>query len=105
MALASIGAPKTHPTWDPKRGQHRNLKVIDFAFIYHTLATFKGAENHDCSVLFLLEPHFGMFFGSHFADFGSLLGYRLETILLIFGCQKNARCENNSLDARAQVLG
>ena len=30
----------------PKRGQNQKLKIIDFASIYCTLATFKGAENH-----------------------------------------------------------
>ena len=47
MALASIWAPKRPPKWDPKDGQHQNLKIIDFVSIYDTLATFRGAENHN----------------------------------------------------------
>ena len=61
MALASIWAPKTPPKWDP------NLEIIDFTLIYHTLATFKGAENH----------HFLMFF------LNTMLGWLLEPILVI----------------------
>ena len=32
--------------------------------------------------MFFLEPHFGMTFGAHFGDFGSLLGSLLETTLV-----------------------
>ena len=52
MALASIWAPKTPPKWDPKGGQNRKLKFIDFAGIYYTWATFRGAENGIFSMFF-----------------------------------------------------
>ena len=42
-----------------------------------------GAENHHFFDVFL-EPHFGMVFGAHFDDFGSLLGSLLETIFAAF---------------------
>ena len=42
-----------------------------------------GAENHHVFDVFL-EPCFGMVFGAHFCDFGSLLGSLLETILVTF---------------------
>ena len=43
------------------------MKIIDFAAIYYTLATFRGAENADFSTLF----------------WSPLLGWLLECILLI----------------------
>ena len=46
MALAFIWAPKTPPKWDPKGDPNQNLKIIDFATIYYTWATFEGHENH-----------------------------------------------------------
>ena len=42
-----------------------------------------GAENHNVFDVFL-EPSFGIAFGAHFCDFGSLLGSLLETILVTF---------------------
>ena len=42
-----------------------------------------GTENHHVFDVFL-EPCFGMVFGAHFCDFGSLLGSLLETILVTF---------------------
>ena len=83
MALASIWAPKTPPKWDPRGGQNQNIKIIDFACIYYTLATFRGAENGHFVDVFS-EPCFGRAFGAHFGDFGSLLGSLLETILVTF---------------------
>ena len=56
MVLASIWAPKTTPKRDPKGTQDQNTKIIDFAIIYHTLATSGGLENH----------HFWYFFGTLF---------------------------------------
>ena len=44
----------------------------------------EGAENRHFFDVFL-EPHFEMVFGTHFGDFGSLLGSLLETILVILG--------------------
>ena len=67
MALASIWAPKTPPKWDPRGGQNQNMKIIDFAVIYYTLTTFRGAEN----------VHFLMFF------WNTVLGWFLEPILMI----------------------
>ena len=43
-----------------------------------------GVENHHFVDAFL-EPSFGMAFGAHFGDFGSLLGFLLETMLVTFG--------------------
>ena len=78
-------APKTPPTWDPKGGQNQNLKIIDFACIYYTLATFKGAENRHCSMFFwnpnwgwLLEPIsviLAHFWGPFWIPFLSLFVY------------------------------
>ena len=63
MALASIWAPKTPPKWDPKGGQNQKLKFTEFASMYYTFATFRGAENQRCLLFFgnpllgwLLEP-------------------------------------------------
>ena len=85
MALASIWAPKRPPKWDPKGGQHQNLKIIDFAGIYYTLATFRGAENDHFSTLFgspflgcLLEPILVIlanFWGPFWRPFWLLVGY------------------------------
>ena len=85
MALASIWVPKTPPKWDPKGCQNQNLKFIDFASIYNTLATFKGAENHYFSVFFwnpvlggLWESIFMIlahFWGPCWRPLGSLFGY------------------------------
>ena len=69
-ALASICTPKTPPKWDPKGGRNPNMKIIDFASIYYTLATFRGAEN----------DHFLMFFRTLFWE-----GFQVwEHILVIF---------------------
>ena len=86
MALASIWAPKTPPKWDPKGGQNQNMKFIDFACIYYTLATFRGAENDNFS-MFFWNPLLGCFlesilvilahfWGPFWRPFWSLLGYR-----------------------------
>ena len=83
MALASIWAPKTPPKWDPKEGQNPKLKIIDFASMYCTLATFKGVENRHF-LKFCLIPFwdgfwsqfwwFWLTFGVPFGDnFGNLL--------------------------------
>ena len=45
-----------------------------------------GAENHHVFDVFL-EPYFGMPFGAHFCDFGSLLASLLETIFVAFWVQ------------------
>ena len=42
-----------------------------------------GARNHNFFDVFL-EPHFGMVFGTHFDDFGSLLESLLETMSVTF---------------------
>ena len=42
-----------------------------------------GAEHHNFFDVFL-EPCFGMAVGTHFDDFGSLLGSLLDTILITF---------------------
>ena len=86
LALASIWAPKTLPKWAPRRGQNQKLKLIDFAIIYYTLATFRGAENHHILVFFwnpilgwLLKPIsviFAHFWGPLWKPFSSLFGYR-----------------------------
>ena len=84
-ALASIWAPKTPPKWDPKGGQNTNMKFIVFSCIYYTLATFRGAENHNL-LLFFWSPDLGWFLEpilmilAHFGNpywrpFWSLLGY------------------------------
>ena len=82
MALASISIPKTPPKWDPKGGQNPNQKFIDFVSIYNTLATFRGAE------IIIFRSFFGALFwiafGTHFGDFGSLLGFLLKTNLVTF---------------------
>ena len=85
MALASIWAPKTPPKWDPKGGQNRKLKFIDFAYIYYTWATFRGAENDHFLILvgnsflgWLLEPILMIlshFWGLFWRPFWSLVGY------------------------------
>ena len=84
-ALASIWAPKTPPKWDPKGGQNTNMKIIDFAAIYYTLATFRGAENGLFSISFwnpllegLLEPILVIlahFWGPFWRQFSLLFGY------------------------------
>ena len=58
MALASIWAPKTPPKRHPKGGTNPNLRFIDFAAVYYTLAIFRGAEN-DNVWLFFLNPCLG----------------------------------------------
>ena len=59
------------------------MKIIDFAVIYYTLATFRGAEN-GLFVDVFLEPCFERALGAHFDDFDSLVGSLLETILVTF---------------------
>ena len=86
MLLASIWAPKTTPKRDQKGTQDQNMKIIDFAVIYYTLATFRGAENHHFLTLFwnpilgwLLKPIsviFAHFWGPFWKPFSSLFGYR-----------------------------
>ena len=83
MALTSIWAPKTFPKWDPTVGQNPNLKIIDFDCIYYTLATFKGAENHNCLMLF--GTRFWEGFGNPFCTFWITFGIPLDTIFVIVG--------------------
>ena len=69
----------------PNRGHQQNLEIDDFALIYYTLVTFRGAENRHFSMLFwspllgrLLEPTFvfvAHFWGPFGKPFWSLLGY------------------------------
>ena len=85
MALASTWAPQTPPKWNPKGGQHQDLKFIDFACIYNTWATFRGPENHQFLMFFwntvlgwLLDPILMIlahFWGPFWRPFWSLLGY------------------------------
>ena len=69
MALASIWAPKTPPKWDPKGGKNQDLKIIDFADIYNTWATFRGPETRHFWTLFQI-PFRDLFF----IDFGPFWG-------------------------------
>ena len=85
IALASIWAPQRPPKWDPKGGQNQDLKIVDFDCIYYTWATFKGAENHQCSMFFwnpilgwLSEPILvilALFWGPFWRRFWLLFGY------------------------------
>ena len=59
--------PQNTSKMKPKGGQNQNLKIIDFAIIYYTLATFEGAENHNFLMLF----------------WNTILGWLLEPILMI----------------------
>ena len=47
-----MGAQNTYKI-RPKGDRHQNLKLIEFASTSDTLATFKGAENQWCLLLFL----------------------------------------------------
>ena len=71
--FGSILGPPLGPVWghfEQHKGymyQNQDMKIIDFATIYYTLATFEGAE-HGIFLLFFWSP---------------LLGWLLEPILLI----------------------
>ena len=66
----------------PKRVPKPRPEDRWFWFIYCTLATFRGAENHNFSVIFW-SPLLGGLLGSHFDDFGSLWGSPLDVILVM----------------------
>ena len=85
MALASIWGYKTPPKWDPEADQNQDMEIIDFAVIYYTLATFRGADNGYFLMFFwnpllgaLLELIFMIlahFWGPFWRQFSSLFGY------------------------------
>ena len=80
MLLASIWAPKTTPKGKKKGTQDQNMKIIDFAIIYYTLATLRGPENHNFWCFFgtlfqiLFRDPFLIDFGPFWGPFWDPLG-------------------------------
>ena len=76
-----FGVPKHLQNETQKGGQNQNMKFIDFASIYYTLATFRGAEHHHFlnTVLgWLLDPILpilNLFWGPFWRSFWSLFVY------------------------------
>ena len=67
----------------PKRGSKPKVEIHRFCSYLLYFGHIQGCWKWQFLVLFS-QPCFGMVFGAHFRDFGSLLGSLLDTILVTF---------------------